>query len=837
LPQSEKLSLYREIRTHGYEASVIASYNVNFPFYERVVLPQLQASGCRHNILLVDARQCAEQIASDGDGPRLCGSEYTLLPIRSAAAFHPKFVMLLGRRGAKVAVGSHNMTIAGFGLNREIGTVYEVGGDESGAPARQIWRFIQEWTAEFPDAIQHLIFSSEHISPWLHSEDEVDSEILISSATGPNLWETLRPRLPKQVSRLSVIAPYFDSNLDFLKRLDRELHPKELIVAIHPRFSEIRPDAKRVLARVRFVDVSMMRGDWSEKLLHAKLYCFEGVRGQTVVVTGSANASSPAWLNSAGRQNAEIIVVHEDGAQLWSQLGLKALHALPEVTSEAWNVVRDRSAERAKSEDLHHPVPFLAVTTEEGFLVDAEFSQGAATKDVWVINEDGKTAVDEITTRKDQSLFICRDSRVRTSATRIEVRRGKKAARVAIVHHTDALLDKAAGNARQAFRRALSGLDGNPEELASVFAFVEKALFDSPINVDQAGAGGRRNSPPQDTPDLDREIGSMMISARDTVRARRRRRVEATSDLALLIDVLVYKLGIGLRRDSDTAASVRSEEELVLSEDAPEPTIDGSALARLCRGKVNRLFKRMEGQLELAVQRKKNVTAQIFQIEAVLGIVRYLRNREQDFEWLPKGEELVEVEREWGFFESAASCLYGMTNRLAALALEENGGDFAELTVVRGLLTWLALDCGFDTRSVLTALSEEPEDVRADLESVGYFLPVLMDCVADGMATDFLIETVDPKAGDVGANASLRGAATFHLDWARRLARGLTQPAVTPAHFRAGDIVYPLLKKGTSLGVVVEVQGMKAGILDLDTGVPRQFISSYLGKLGEVGSS
>jgi hypothetical protein len=588
LPQSEKLSLYREIHTHGYEASVIASYNVSFPFYERVVLPQLQASGCRHNILLVDARQCAEQIASDGDGPRLCGSEYTLLPIGSAAAFHPKFVMLLGRRGAKVAVGSHNMTIAGFGLNREIGTVYEVGGDESGAPARQIWRFIQEWTAEFPDAIQHLIFSSEQISPWLHSEDEVDSEILISSATGPNLWETLRPRLPKQVSRLSVIAPYFDSNLDFLKRLDRELHPKELIVAIHPRFSEIRPDAKRVLARARFVDVSMMRGDWSEKLLHAKLYCFEGVRGQTVVVTGSANASSPAWLDSAGRQNAEIIVVHEDGAKLWSQLGLKALHALPEVTSEAWNVVRDRSAERPKSEDLHHPVPFLAVTTEEGFLVDAEFSQGAATKDVWVINEDGKTAVDEITTRKDQSLFVCRDSRVRTSATRLEVRRGKKAARVAIVHHTDALLDKAAGNARQAFRRALSGLDGNPEELASVFAFVEKALFDSPINVDQAGAGGRRNSPPQDTPDLDREIGSMMISAGDTVRARRRRRVEATSDLALLIDVLVYKLGIGLRHDADTAASVRSEEELAQSEDAPEPTIDGSALARLCRGKVNR---------------------------------------------------------------------------------------------------------------------------------------------------------------------------------------------------------------------------------------------------------
>ena len=122
MADSEKLSLYRAIAEGGYEASVLATYAMNFPFYERVVLRRLQAAGCRHNILIADGGQCGRALESAQTGPQFCGSDYLLLPVQSAASFHPKFVMLLGKRGARLILGSHNVTLAGFGLNREIAT-------------------------------------------------------------------------------------------------------------------------------------------------------------------------------------------------------------------------------------------------------------------------------------------------------------------------------------------------------------------------------------------------------------------------------------------------------------------------------------------------------------------------------------------------------------------------------------------------------------------------------------------------------------------------------------------------------------------------------------------
>ena len=50
--------------------------------------------------------------------------------------------------------------------------------------------------------------------------------------------------------------------------------------------------------------------------------------------------------------------------------------------------------------------------------------------------------------------------------------------RYAIVTRVDELRGKAAGSAQQKFRMALSGLQGDPEQLANLFRLVQKALFE-----------------------------------------------------------------------------------------------------------------------------------------------------------------------------------------------------------------------------------------------------------------------------------------------------------------------------------------------------------------------
>lgn len=126
MPDADELSLYREIHSRGYEASIIGTYSLDFQFYERVVLRRLQSSGCRHNIVLADAKQCAKALGSNEFYPRFCGLDYTLLPVQSALSFHPKFIFLLGRRKSRLILGSHNLTASGFGLNREITTAFDI---------------------------------------------------------------------------------------------------------------------------------------------------------------------------------------------------------------------------------------------------------------------------------------------------------------------------------------------------------------------------------------------------------------------------------------------------------------------------------------------------------------------------------------------------------------------------------------------------------------------------------------------------------------------------------------------------------------------------------------
>lgn len=101
-------------------ASVITTYTANLPFYETVVLRHLTAAGSRFNVVLVEAKELAKAFSADSSRPTRAGVDYQLLPVSKGAAFHPKIMALFSDDGLAIAVGSHNLTEAGFGYNGEI---------------------------------------------------------------------------------------------------------------------------------------------------------------------------------------------------------------------------------------------------------------------------------------------------------------------------------------------------------------------------------------------------------------------------------------------------------------------------------------------------------------------------------------------------------------------------------------------------------------------------------------------------------------------------------------------------------------------------------------------
>jgi len=332
----DRISLLDELRSGRFEASIATTYAVHFPFYETVVHRRLLGAGCLQQIVLVDSAQCAAALASPDLRPELAGSSYLLVPVSAPGAFHPKIHLLLGKKSGKVLVGSHNLTFAGFGGNAEITNLITIEPRDRGsvAVARAALDAIRAWTRGQPPLIEECLKAAEDAAPWLRGPTPTDArDLLLWSAPGttPSLWDQLYGHLRGRCARITVLGPFFDDELAFLRRLLDDLHPAELIVGIDPASSKISVAQARRLKNVRFVDArgvlaalagrTVDSADDSVPPLHAKILWIEGDE-QELLVTGSANPSRPAWLDT--RSNAEAILVRVDPTPWVARLGVRS---------------------------------------------------------------------------------------------------------------------------------------------------------------------------------------------------------------------------------------------------------------------------------------------------------------------------------------------------------------------------------------------------------------------------------------------------------------------------------------------------------------------------------
>jgi hypothetical protein len=170
--------------------------------------------------------------------------------------------------------------------------------------------------------------------------------------------------------------------------------------------------------------------------------------------------------------------------------------------------------------------------------------------------------------------------------------------------------------------------------------------------------------------------------------------------------------------------------------------------------------------------------------------------------------------------------LYAPSCRLAALAVSEHDGqEFDELTAVRGLLTWLAIDSGVDIRSALKQSLCEPELTREKLVEVGYLVPVITECATDKLAAAMLTSIAEEQRNECPTRAA------YHIKWARQLLVTAKSHTTKPSAVELGDMAVPIKVKGAPLSIVVDVQANKSGLLDLDTREAKFYATGYLSRV------
>lgn len=839
-PEAAAFSLLDALSETGFQSSVIATYCCYFPFYEEVILRRLIDRGCTNNVLMVDAKLCAQAFASEHASPRRAGRDYTLVPVDLDGAFHPKLIVAVGKTKGAVFVGSHNATLAGFGLNDEVTNEFRTSGPGGRHGAGIIGSALDYLQRFAPTALADVVrvFGAVRRNiPWLEGPVIAESDgrrLLFTSGRDEDLWSRVRPLVPKRPAFAFLCGPFFDNKLELLEQLVDDIKPKRLIVGLDPESVEIDPNSVRRFRGADFVNVAGLaqvpnRRESGTRYLHAKILWFSGA-DEELLVTGSANPSRPAFLSGRTR-NAEAIVA-DSRAGAAKLLGLDRLASAPKLKEKDWDRVAERRAAKPRDELQSSGAVILGIPSSDCFELERAID-AKATLDAF---DAGGSILGTAMTRRNDPTIVEAPPEICDRAQTLRGLGPNKDPIVILVHRPEEVGKNLGGDRQRELRQALGALEENPEQLETLLKLTEKVIFESDDVVRAEPPARVRADTDKKATDTGPESFAVNAAGR---RASRRKRKLASGDILVLLDALMYRLGEGI---SSPIAPRPLGEELrpVAEDDAGEEEIPSTspppyeALAEVCRTKVGRLTRRMSKQLVRADSAEARHV--IVQLAAVLSVIHALRLMEQRIEWRSRHLKLVDIKHEAQLLETAAIRITWGGSALGPRALGEVGGElFQEFSLAVGLLTWLAWDTGVDMQKAVGDRNRiiDSENMQNPWYPIQAFASVAPHLSGDEDALETLTTAVT-RTPRKGSDASIW--LKIHLGIAHRIARVIGAPeehAKSSGLPMPGDLVIlnAALEPRVRIALEVAPSGLsvKVSVLDpTDEKGYRQFLASYI---------
>jgi hypothetical protein len=813
-----------------FDASILTTYNAYLPFYENVILKRLVASGCQHNILFADAKNLAISLASPSGRPRLAGRDYTLVPMNAAGAFHPKIALLVGKNRARVFVGSHNATLSGFGHNRELTTQIDFDNepeDPNVSVFHAVWTFLEAWLEHqkerlpptLMDAVQRVAMS---FAPWLRQQVTQEGEVLFFGALpdGDSLWRRIRPFLPGQVDRVTVLGPFFDRDGSFLSTLSQELQPESIVVGIEPaRVKLCRLD--NLPEKIYFHDTTDLGA--RKGYLHAKALWIEGKLGEAVLITGSANPSRPAWTAEPSQRNAEAVVLHRgvDIHKLAEKLGLLSIHTLPVLDSTVLEIVLQRSADSLETTvNSFHQITLVAEARTDGLFIPypgMKVEQVSLSR-VTCQEQVAPIEITDYSCQSDGILIPLTHEQVSAAIfSEIHLKNGRLI--ISFVHHPAAIARLTRTSSQQRFRDALDGLSSESPDLPTVIRLANSLIFGEEDFAEKTKKSISSRTR-VDEKETEEELGPLSVPVGETKHHQKRIRDLRGSDLSYVIDILIHRLGIGLSEAAEQLEEQGpSEEELAGTEEElkPVPTaLPPIDLAKTCQGKVRTLVTRMSKQIEKADTKGPNAHKVIGQLLAVLAVLREIGAQNQRLAQFTGGKSLVPQDQQRRLLESCLANLFGRKKRLFDVAeqlfTDDPENDLARLL---GLLIWLAWDSGLDPRAAQVTNKWDRDAYRESLLDMAK----LLELASISGKYELAFEEAHRSAWRTCKEGS-KGSASQWVVQFKRWSEALCRLNSAEGKFRVGvvpepgDLAIVITEKRPKLRLVLNIEAGKVRMVE-----------------------
>jgi len=714
------LRVLRELRRgrRRFSATIITTYTVNFPFYENVVLRYLLGAGSRLNIVLADAGQIAKAFLTESTRPHGAGTDYLLLPVSTFGAFHPKILSLLSDKGMAIAIGSHNLTEAGFGRNVELCAT--IGFGEDAAPlnlaqpvidyllqcAGQIALGDETLSARLKDRLRSLSLRGQ----------DVDEELAFaaSQAEGASLLDRAFERSElEQAERILVLGPYFDSDLRFLTSLRERAPRAEIVVAVQPEYVVMKR-ADKWPARTRVCNAGLVNLPRNGAFIHAKAIVVDGSK-KLVMALGSANPTDPAWLGKHSRRNFEAMIMlrGRKATQAYRDLGLGQLWKAPTLTKEELEQIAKRS--RATDDDSEKVgiVP-VAGLWKDGWVETRLSMSPKQLKSIAQYHNVGSVdlAIEAAEIKGDILRFPA------TAAGVFAVRlSGQTEPTIVIASSASTLAPSLVSSTTGRLIDELGRLDGGAAPGDDLLNLCEKVLL-QPEEEGAASPKVKRRSTVSETPPAEEELsGPRGISMRDKP-AEPGARVNVSLDISAIITLLLKDLQPPVKDKGDPGADQTEEsDEGDDPDDAgpedrqdAEPQRHWNDVIDAVRPRITRLLR----QLSKGLEEKHSAKWKYERILLTLALFKRLRKFHpgQGLPVFGRPARLVDQAQVRQVFKLAMRYCFAREVGLVGV-LERAGGVDAEHDVIgRALLFWAAYEAETDVAAPPRP-NLEPEKIRA----------------------------------------------------------------------------------------------------------------------------
>lgn len=720
-----EIALLRQLRElrrsrRRFSATIITTYTVNFPFYENVVLRYLLGAGSRLNIVLADAGQIARAFMTESTRPHGAGSDYLLLPVSTFGAFHPKILSLFSDKGMAIAIGSHNLTEAGFGRNAELCATIGFGDDA--APlniAQPVVDYLLQCAGQIAPGDETL---STRLMDRLRSlslrGESTDDDLTFAASRpedSPLLDRAFARSELEQAERILVLGPYFDSDLRFLTSLRERARKAEIVVAVQPEHAVMKRTDKWP-SRTRACNAGLVNLPRSDVFIHAKAIVVEGGK-KLVMALGSANPSEPAWLGKESRRNFEAMVTlrGRKATQAFRDLGLGPLWTAPTLTQKDLEQIAKRSRMIDNDSKTVGIVP-VAGLWRSGWV---ESRLAAGPKQIKSISRyEGAATVDLAIEAAEIKNDVLRFPAAAAGVFAVGLS-GKTEPTIVIACSASTLAPSLVSSTTGRLIDELGRLDGGAAPGDDLLNLCEKVLLQPDEQNAAASPAAKRRSSASEASQVQEELsGPRGISIGDR-QSESRLRVNLSLDISAIITLLLKDLQPPVKdKDDPNAEQAEESDDDDESNDAgqreakpdAEPRRQWNHVVDAVRPRITRLLKQLSNRLE----EKHSAKWKYERILLTLALFKRLRkfHPSQTLPVSGRPARLVDQAQVRQVFKLAMRYCFARDVGLVGV-LDRAGGVDAEHDVIgRALLFWAAYEAETDVAEFPTS-NLKPDRLRA----------------------------------------------------------------------------------------------------------------------------